>query len=261
MPDTRKPSRPSRDPRLDSSPPAALGEAPLDPTPSAVTVPPAGVRVATLQAEVERLRAGRETDADETAECSCRSPESDRMRAAALSEAMVAGRARRGARRRISTRRGAHRGARGLRWPGCAAVVPLGGAPPHRARGDIVSPDPPRGDGSPRRAGRVDAARTMRDTLRALGRDQGSPTDAKTTPSAEPASGPESSVEESSAPTISNGTTTLRSPSRAILSANTNGSRSTRLRIRHAGELPRRAAARAPRGPLVRSRNAGCTPP
>jgi septal ring factor EnvC (AmiA/AmiB activator) len=89
MPDTRKPSRPSRDPRLDSKPPAALGEAPLASSPYAATLPPAG-RVASLQAEVERLRAERETDADETAGMLVQIAESDRMRAAAQSQAVVA---------------------------------------------------------------------------------------------------------------------------------------------------------------------------
>jgi hypothetical protein len=89
MSDTRKPSRPSRDSRLDSKPPAALGEVPLGPSPYAATIPPSG-RVATLQAEVERLRAERETDADETAGMLVQIAESDRMRAAAQSEATVA---------------------------------------------------------------------------------------------------------------------------------------------------------------------------
>jgi hypothetical protein len=89
MPDTRNPSRPSRDSRLDSKPPASLGEVPLGPSPYAATIPPSG-RVATLQAEVERLRAERETDADETAGMLVQIAESDRMRAAAQSEATVA---------------------------------------------------------------------------------------------------------------------------------------------------------------------------
>jgi chromosome segregation ATPase len=46
--------------------------------------------VASLQAEVERLRAERETDADETAEMLVQIAESDRMRAAAQSEVTVA---------------------------------------------------------------------------------------------------------------------------------------------------------------------------
>lgn len=91
MPDTRKPSRPSKDPRLDSKPPAALDEVlPMGrPSPHAATVPPAG-RVASLQAEVERLRAERESDVDETAGMLVQIAESERMRAAALSQAVVA---------------------------------------------------------------------------------------------------------------------------------------------------------------------------
>ena len=90
MPDTRKPSRPSRDPRLDSGPPAAPAEMPLGSPYAATTIPPAG-RVASLRAEVERLRAERETDVDETAEMLVQLAESDRMRVAAQSEATVAG--------------------------------------------------------------------------------------------------------------------------------------------------------------------------
>jgi chromosome segregation ATPase len=58
-------------------------------SPYASTSIPAG-RVASLQAEVERLRAERETDADETAEMLVQLAESDRMRAAAQSEAVMA---------------------------------------------------------------------------------------------------------------------------------------------------------------------------
>src|ERR1700733_1676394 len=89
MVDTRKLSRPSRDSRLDSSPPPALEEAPLGTSAGAPTLPPGG-RVASLQAEVERLRAERETDADETAEMLVQIAESVRMRVAAQSQAMVA---------------------------------------------------------------------------------------------------------------------------------------------------------------------------
>jgi chromosome segregation ATPase len=59
------------------------------PSPYAATVPPAG-RVASLQAEVERLRAERESDVDETAGMLVQIAESERMRAAALSQAVVA---------------------------------------------------------------------------------------------------------------------------------------------------------------------------
>ncbi len=90
MPDTRNTSRPSRDSRLDSKPPSAPDELPIGPSHPASASIPIG-RVASLQAEVERLRAGRETDADETAEMLIHLAESDRMRAAAQSEAMVAG--------------------------------------------------------------------------------------------------------------------------------------------------------------------------
>ena len=58
MPDTRKPSRPSRDPRLDSKPPAALGETPLASSPYGATIPPTG-RVASLQAEAAHSQAAR----------------------------------------------------------------------------------------------------------------------------------------------------------------------------------------------------------
>jgi chromosome segregation ATPase len=86
MRDTRKPSRPSKDPRLDSKPPAALGEAPL--APSSQLSPSA--RVASLQAEVERLRAERDFDADETAGMLVQIAESERMRAVAQSQVVVA---------------------------------------------------------------------------------------------------------------------------------------------------------------------------
>jgi chromosome segregation ATPase len=89
MPDTRKPSRPSRDPRLDSRPPAAPSEVPLGSPHAPTGLAPE--RVASLQAEVVRLRAERETDVDETAEMFVQLVESDRMRVAAQSEAMVAG--------------------------------------------------------------------------------------------------------------------------------------------------------------------------
>ena len=90
MPDTRNPSRPSRDPRLESTPPVGPGEAPLGSLPSATLPPPPAGRVASLQAEVERLRSERETDADETAEMLVQIAESDRMRAAAQSQVVVA---------------------------------------------------------------------------------------------------------------------------------------------------------------------------
>jgi hypothetical protein len=90
MPDTRKPSRASRDSRLVGEPPSALGGIPLGPSPHIAALVPTA-RVATLQAEVERLRAERETDADETAGMLVMIAESERMRAAAQSQAVVAG--------------------------------------------------------------------------------------------------------------------------------------------------------------------------
>ena len=89
MPDTRKPSRPSRDPRLDSEPPSALDEALLAPSSLPPTLAPTA-RVASLQAEVERLRAERDSDADETAGMLVQIAESERMRAVAQSQALMA---------------------------------------------------------------------------------------------------------------------------------------------------------------------------
>ncbi len=193
MPDTRKPSRPSRDPRLDSSPPAALGEAPLGPTSSAATVPPPRARVATLQAEVERLRAERETDADETAGMLVQIAESDRMRAAALSEAMVAGE-RVGAlaadldeaRLRVEALEAEVAGLR-EQWSLSEARLCTARETISAALTLLEEMDRREELAASMRT------RTMRDTLRALGR--AADHEAKTTPSAEPASGPESSVE------------------------------------------------------------------
>jgi chromosome segregation ATPase len=91
MPDTRRPPRSSRDTRIDSTPPAALDEAPLGRVHTRPTLVPAEGRVASLQAEVERLRSERASDADETAGMLVHIAESERMRAAALSEAVEAG--------------------------------------------------------------------------------------------------------------------------------------------------------------------------
>jgi hypothetical protein len=193
MPDTRKPSRPSRDPRLDSTPPAALGETPLGPSSSAATVPPPGARVATLQAEVERLRAERETDADETAGMLVQIAESDRMRAAAQSEAMVAGE-RVGAlaadldeaRLRVLALEAEVAGLR-EQWSLSEARLSTARETISAALTLLEEMDRREELAASMRT------RTMRDTLRALGR--AAEGDAKATPSGEPASGPESSVE------------------------------------------------------------------
>jgi septal ring factor EnvC (AmiA/AmiB activator) len=197
MPDTRKPSRPSRDPRLDSTPPAALGEVPLGPMPAAATLPPAGGRVASLQAEVERLRAERETDADETAEMLVQIAESDRMRAAAQSQATVAG-------ERVGALESDLDEARvridaleaevvGLREQWSVSESRL------RAARDAISSALTLLEEMERREemGASMRARAMRDTLHALGREaQGvAERDAKAAPSEEPSAGPESSVE------------------------------------------------------------------
>jgi hypothetical protein len=195
MPDTRKPSRPSRDPRLDSTPPAALGEVPLGPT-AATTVPPAG-RVASLQAEVERLRAERETDADETAGMLVQIAESDRMRAAAQSQAMVAG-------ERVGALQSDLDEARGrvdaleAEVAGLRAQWSLSEARLRTAR-EAISAALTLIEDMDRRDEMAASmrARAMRDTLRALGREgrDGAEHDAKSAPSEEAAAGPESSVE------------------------------------------------------------------
>jgi hypothetical protein len=89
MPDSRKTSRP-RDPRKDSLAPTAS----RNPPPLARSLPrpsEAPRRVASLEAELERLRAEREQDVDETAEMLVKIVESERMIVAARSEAVEAG--------------------------------------------------------------------------------------------------------------------------------------------------------------------------
>src|SRR5689334_3695503 len=95
MPETRKPSRPTRDPRIDSSPPSARDETPLarPPASSRHALPHSAssdARVAALEAELERLRAERATEADEFASMLVQIAESDRMRAAAQTMASEA---------------------------------------------------------------------------------------------------------------------------------------------------------------------------
>lgn len=98
MPDTRKsrrpalePPRPSRDPRVDSAPPDPLDEAPLAQadhvahTFSRPTLAPPSTRLASLEAEVERLQAERANDADDTAGMLVRLAESERMQITAHS--------------------------------------------------------------------------------------------------------------------------------------------------------------------------------
>jgi hypothetical protein len=196
MVDTRKPSRPSRDSRLDSSPPPALEEVPLGASPGAPTLPPAG-RVASLQAEVERLRAERETDADETAEMLVQIAESDRMRAAAQSQAMVAG-------ERIGTLQADLDEARlrveslevelaGLRVQWSVSEARLKAARETIATAFALIEDMDRRD----EMAASMRARAVRDTLRALGRDarDAAEHDADASPAGEDRTGPESSVE------------------------------------------------------------------
>jgi chromosome segregation ATPase len=90
MPDTRRPSPLSRDARIDSTPPPAIAEAPLGRLLARPSLAPDG-RVASLEAEVQRLRSERANDADETAGMLVHIAESERMRAAAYSEAVEAG--------------------------------------------------------------------------------------------------------------------------------------------------------------------------
>ena len=196
MPDTRNPSRPSRDPRLDSAPPAALGELPLGPT-AAVTAPPPGGRVATLQAEVERLRAERETDADETAGMLVHIAESDRMRAAAQSQAMVAGERAGALESDLDEARGRIDALEvevaGLREQWSVSESRL------RTAREAISSALTLLEEMDRREemGASMRARAMRDTLRALGREarDAAERDANAAPGEEPASGPQSTVE------------------------------------------------------------------
>jgi septal ring factor EnvC (AmiA/AmiB activator) len=104
MPDPRKsrqpgaePARVTRDPRVDSTPPAALDEAPLGHlhhvahTFSRPTAAPPSDRLATLEAEVERLRGQLANDADDTAGMLVRIAESERMHVSAHATALEAG--------------------------------------------------------------------------------------------------------------------------------------------------------------------------
>ncbi|HEX3771356.1 MAG TPA: hypothetical protein VHV30_10845 [Polyangiaceae bacterium] len=108
MSETRKsrepgPERPrlSRDPRIDSTPPSAVDEAPLAHLQSVtqhvahtfsrpVTRPPETERVATLEAEVERLRGELALDADDTAGMLVRIVESERLQLSAHAQAVEA---------------------------------------------------------------------------------------------------------------------------------------------------------------------------
>jgi hypothetical protein len=120
MSETRKsrepgPDRPrlSRDPRIDSTPPSAIDEAPLahlhSKAPSSgpagaqsathvahtftrpMTRPPEIERVASLEAEVERLRGELALDADDTAGMLVRIAESERLHLSAHAQAVEAG--------------------------------------------------------------------------------------------------------------------------------------------------------------------------
>jgi hypothetical protein len=195
MPDTRNPSRPSKDPRLDSKPPAALGEVLVAPSPHAATLPPTAptARVASLQAEVERLRAERETDADETAGMLVHIAESDRMRAAAQSQATVAG-------ERVEALASDLEAARsrvdalevevaGLREQWSLAEARLGTARETIATALALLEEMQRREEMTSSM----RARSVRDTLHALGR-AAADAEPKATPS-DRASGPESSVE------------------------------------------------------------------
>jgi septal ring factor EnvC (AmiA/AmiB activator) len=88
------PPRLSRDPRIDSTPPAALDEAPLahlQHVAHTFTRPPQTERLATLEAEVERLRGELASDADDTAGMLVRIAESERMHVSAHALAIEAG--------------------------------------------------------------------------------------------------------------------------------------------------------------------------
>jgi septal ring factor EnvC (AmiA/AmiB activator) len=193
MPETRTPSRPSRDPRLESKPPAALAQLPLG-APSCATVPPAA-RLASLQAEVERLRTERETDADETAGMLVQIAESDRMRAAAQSQATAAAARATAlqtdldeARRRIDALEVEVAGVR-EQWSLSEARLGAARETMSTAFGLLESME---------RRDEMAAsirAKAVRDTLRALQSHDATDRDAKVAPSDEPAAGPESSVE------------------------------------------------------------------
>jgi predicted RNase H-like nuclease (RuvC/YqgF family) len=104
MPEPRKsrqpgaePARPSRDPRIDSTPPASFDEAPLAHlqhvahTFSRPTAAPPNERLANLEAEVVRLRDELASDADDTAGMLVKIAESERLRVSVHAMAIEAG--------------------------------------------------------------------------------------------------------------------------------------------------------------------------
>jgi chromosome segregation ATPase len=100
MPGTPRSLRPSRDSRMDSTPPSRPDEAPLGrrsarptlaPQPPEYPAPAREGRMALLEAELERLRSERASEADETAGMLVHIAESERMRVSAQSQAVEAG--------------------------------------------------------------------------------------------------------------------------------------------------------------------------
>lgn len=76
-------TRPARDPRIDSLPPAVDEEAPLKAKPLRSGADPLHARVALLEAEVESLKVARAADSDDLAQMLIRVAEAERLRAAA----------------------------------------------------------------------------------------------------------------------------------------------------------------------------------
>ena len=192
MPGTRRPSGPSRDPRLDSTPPSALGEAPVGSSPYGATLPPSA-RVAGLQAEVERLRAERESDVDETAGMLVQIAESERLRAAAQSQAVVAGERVEALQSDLAEARSRASALEveiaGLREQWSLAETRLSNARETIAAALTLLEEMQRRE----EMASSMRARSLRDTLRTLGR--AAEDSRATTPPDDQASGPESSIE------------------------------------------------------------------
>src|SRR5260370_10162215 len=95
MPDSGRTKRPSsqrlrlRDPRVDSSPPPARAEN-VHRRASRPRLEAAAIRIASLQAEVERLKADRANDADTVAEMLVRIADAERAKTAANARASEA---------------------------------------------------------------------------------------------------------------------------------------------------------------------------
>jgi len=151
--------------------------------------------LASLQAEVERLRTERETDADETAGMLVQIAESDRMRAAAQSEATAAATRATAlqtdldeARRRIDALEVEVAGVR-EQWSLSEARLSAARETMSTAFGLIESME---------RRDEMAAsirAKAVRDALRALQNHDAADRDAKVAPGDEPAAGPASSIE------------------------------------------------------------------